>query len=73
MALQYRKRLIVGIIAIFLASGFQLAIPILIGSAVDAAIGLDGGTVDLPNGTVMRAIDSATNVFGKETIRQKPH
>ena len=65
MALQYRKRLIVGIIAIFLASGFQLAIPILIGSAVDAAIGLDGGTVDLPNGTVMRAIDSATNVFGE--------
>ena len=40
MALRYRWRLVFGLIAIFLASGFQLAIPILIGDAVDTAFNL---------------------------------
>ena len=42
MALRYKGRLAIGLIAIFLASGFQLAIPILIGNAVDTATNLDG-------------------------------
>ncbi|MCH8909680.1 MAG: ABC transporter ATP-binding protein [Chloroflexi bacterium] len=42
MALHYRWRLAIGLVAIFLASGFQLAIPILIGNAVDTANNLFG-------------------------------
>jgi len=42
MALRYKGRLAIGLIAIFLASGFQLAIPILIGNAVDTATNLAG-------------------------------
>jgi ATP-binding cassette subfamily B protein len=42
MALRYKGRLAIGLIAIFLASGFQLAIPILIGNAVDTATNLTG-------------------------------
>ena len=42
MALHYKGRLAIGLIAIFLASGFQLAIPILIGNAVDLATNLAG-------------------------------
>ncbi|MCZ6539969.1 MAG: ABC transporter transmembrane domain-containing protein, partial [Chloroflexi bacterium] len=42
MALRYRWRLTIGLAAIFLASGFQLAIPILIGNAVDIANNLIG-------------------------------
>ena len=42
MAPRYKGRLAIGLIAIFLASGFQLAIPILIGNAVDTATNLAG-------------------------------
>ena len=42
MALHYRWRLAIGLVAIFLAAGFQLAIPILIGNAVDTANNLFG-------------------------------
>ena len=42
IALRYKGRLAIGLIAIFLASGFQLAIPILIGNAVDTATNLAG-------------------------------
>ncbi len=44
MALRYKWRLVIGFIAIFLASGFQLAIPILIGNSVDIANNLNGDT-----------------------------
>ena len=44
MALRYRWRLAIGFVTIFLASGFQLAIPILIGNAVDIAKNLSGDT-----------------------------
>ena len=42
MALHYRWRLAIGLVAIFFAAGFQLAIPILIGNAVDTANNLFG-------------------------------
>ena len=42
IALHYRWRLAIGLVAIFLAAGFQLAIPILIGNAVDTANNLFG-------------------------------
>jgi ATP-binding cassette subfamily B multidrug efflux pump len=44
MALRYKWRLLVGLIAIFAASGFQLAIPILIGNAIDTANNLANDT-----------------------------
>ena len=65
MALQYRWRLFFGLIAIFLASGFQLAIPILIGSAVDAARSLDESTVEIVNPAVVGLIDSTVDIFGE--------
>lgn len=65
MALRYRWRLVFGVISIFLASGFQLAIPILIGSAVDAAISLDGRSLDIANGMSAAAIDATTDLFGE--------
>jgi len=65
MALQYKRRLFYGLIAIFLASGFQLAIPILIGSAVDAAISLEGAETIIVNGGVSSVVDSITGVFGE--------
>lgn len=63
MALKYKQRLVFGFIAIFLASGFQLAIPILIGSSVDAAIKLESGAVVLSNGLVVRAVDLLSNII----------
>ncbi len=62
MALHYRWRLAIGLVAIFLASGFQLAIPILIGSAVDAANSLEGGSVDIANGLVAKAVGGTNNL-----------
>ncbi|MBT4126266.1 MAG: ABC transporter ATP-binding protein [Chloroflexi bacterium] len=64
MSLQYRWRLVFGLIAIFLASGFQLALPILIGSAVDAANGLDDGSFVIANTMAASAVDSTTDIFG---------
>jgi len=65
MSLKYRWRLIFGLIAIFLASGFQLALPILIGSAVDAAGGLDDGSFEIANGMAASAVDSSMEMFGE--------
>jgi ATP-binding cassette subfamily B protein len=65
MSLRYRWRLLFGIITIFLASGFQLALPILIGSAVDAAIALEDGTLNIANGMASGAISAVTDVFGE--------
>ena len=65
MALKYRWRLFFGLTAIFLASGFQLAIPILIGSAVDAARSLDSNNVEIANGVVTSAVGEATDIFGE--------
>jgi ATP-binding cassette subfamily B multidrug efflux pump len=65
MALRYRWRLVFGLIAIFLASGFQLAIPILIGSSVDAALGLENGDLRIANSAVVAAIESVTDIFGE--------
>jgi len=65
MSLRYKWRLIFGLIAIFLASGFQLALPILIGSAVDAAGGLDDGTFEIANGMAASAVDSSMEMFGE--------
>jgi ATP-binding cassette subfamily B multidrug efflux pump len=65
MALQYKRRLFFGLLAIFFASGFQLAIPILIGSAVDAAISLEGSETIISNTGVSTTIDSITGVFGE--------
>ncbi len=65
MALQYRQRLFFGLVSIFLASGFQLAIPILIGSAVDAAQSLEGAETVISNGSVSSAVDSIKGVFGE--------
>ena len=65
MALRYRWRLVFGLIAIFLASGFQLAIPILIGSSVDAALGLENGDLRIANSAVVASIESVTDIFGE--------
>jgi len=65
MALLYRWRLVFGLIAIFLASGFQLAIPILIGSSVDAALGLENGDLRIANSAVVASIESVTDIFGE--------
>ena len=65
MALQYKLRLFIGLIAIFLASGFQLAIPMLIGSAVDAATGLEEGSLKIANSAVITLIDTTTDIFGE--------
>ena len=65
MALQYRWRLVFGLIAIFLASGFQLVIPILIGSSVDAAMGLENGDLRIANSAVISTIDSVTDIVGE--------
>jgi len=65
MSLKYRWRLIFGMIAIFMASVFQLALPILIGSAVDAASGLDGGNLKIANEMVASSIDATTDRFGE--------
>ena len=65
MALQHKLRLFFGLITIFLASGFQLAIPILIGSAVDVAISLEGAETVIANTGVAGAVDSITGVFGE--------
>jgi len=65
MALLYRWRLAFGLIAIFLASGFQLAIPILIGSSVDAALGLENGDLRIANSAVVASIESVTDIFGE--------
>ena len=65
MALQYKLRLFFGLVAIFLASGFQLAIPILIGSAVDVAQSLEGAETVIENASVSSAVDSITGVFGE--------
>lgn len=65
MAFHYKWRLFFGFVAIFIASGFQLAIPLLIGSAVDSALSLEGAALDISNGMVASAIDSTTDVFGE--------
>ena len=65
MALQYKWRLFFGLITIFLASGFQLALPILIGSAVDAAIALEDGTLNIANGMASAAVSSVTDMVGE--------
>ena len=65
MSLKYKWRLTFGLIAIFLASGFQLAIPILIGSAVDAARSLDESTVEIANPAVVRLINGTVNIVGE--------
>ena len=65
MALQYRWRLVFGLTAIFLASGFQLALPILIGSAVDAAMGLENGDLRIANSTVISTIEKITDIVGE--------
>lgn len=65
MALQYRWRLFFGLITIFLASGFQLAIPILIGSSVDAALGLENGDLRIANSAVVASIASVTDIVGE--------
>jgi ATP-binding cassette subfamily B protein len=65
MALQYRWRLVFGLIAIFLASGFQLVIPILIGSSVDAAMGLENGDLRIANSAVISTIDNVTDIVGE--------
>ena len=65
MALQYKLRLFIGLIAIFLASGFQLAIPMLIGSAVDAATGLEEGSLKIANSAVITLIDAVTDIVGE--------
>ncbi|MDE0592397.1 MAG: ABC transporter ATP-binding protein [Dehalococcoidia bacterium] len=65
MALQYRWRLVFGLIAIFLASGFQLALPILIGSSVDAAMGLENGDLRIANSAVISTIENVTDIVGE--------
>ena len=65
MSLQYKWRLFFGLVAIFLASGFQLAIPILIGAAVDAARSLDESTVEIVNPAVVSLIDGTVDIFGE--------
>jgi len=65
MALQYRWRLVFGFIAIFLASGFQLMLPILIGSSVDAAMGLENGDLRIANSAVISTIDNVTDIVGE--------
>ena len=65
MSLQHKWRLFFGIVAIFLASGFQLAIPILIGSAIDAAISLEGAASVKLNSGVSSVVDATTNIFGE--------
>lgn len=65
MSLQYKWRLVFGLIAIFLASGFQLALPILIGSAVDAAAGLEDGSLQIANGMASSAVDAGFDMVGE--------
>lgn len=65
MALQYRWRLVFGITAIFLASGFQLALPFLIGSAVDAAMDLENGDLKIANSAVISTIETITDIVGE--------
>jgi ATP-binding cassette subfamily B multidrug efflux pump len=65
MSLHYKWRLFFGFVAIFVASAFQLVIPILIGSAVDASRSLDANSVEIANGVVVSAIDSMTDIFGE--------
>tara|TARA_B100000700_G_scaffold326736_1_gene439183 strand:+ start:114 stop:2051 length:1938 start_codon:yes stop_codon:yes gene_type:complete len=65
MSLKYKWRLTFGLIAIFLVSGFQLAIPILIGSAVDAARSLDESTVEIANPAVVKLINGTVNIVGE--------
>ncbi len=65
MSLQYKWRLVLGLIAIFLASGFQLALPILIGSAVDAANGLEDGSFVIANEMAASAVDATTDILGE--------
>ncbi|MBN4064394.1 ABC transporter ATP-binding protein [Dehalococcoides mccartyi] len=65
MALRYKWRLFFGLIAIFVASAFQLSIPILIGSAVDTAQSLDGTAVEIANPMVVSIMDSAIDLVGE--------
>ncbi|MEE8045212.1 MAG: hypothetical protein V3T49_00075, partial [Dehalococcoidia bacterium] len=65
MAFHYKWRLFFGFVAIFVASGFQLAIPLLIGSAIDAAISLEGTALKISNDMVAGSINAATGVFGE--------
>jgi ATP-binding cassette, subfamily B, multidrug efflux pump len=65
MSLRYKWRLLFGLITIFLASGFQLALPILIGSAVDAAIALEDGTLSIANDMASGAVSAVTDVVGE--------
>ena len=47
MSLKYKWRLIFGIVAIFISSGFSLYIPLLLGDAVDAANNLLGDNSEI--------------------------
>ena len=71
MSLKYKWRLMFGLIAIFFASGFQLAIPILIGSAVDAARSLDESTVEIANPAVVGLIDGTVIIVGESNSRKR--
>jgi len=71
MSFKYKWRLFFGLVSIFLASGFQLALPILIGSAVDAARGLEGGNLKIANEWTVSAIEFVTDIFGEGSNSSK--